>query len=145
MIVILEDNSERIGAMREALAGLAGAPAPVFFDQTDAIIEYLRENLATAELIALDHDLDNIECEDGQLIDPGDGRDVARWLGQQEPVCPVIIHTSNAAGADSMRFALEDGGWQVARVYPEADTGWIGREWLSAVRKLLGSREDAEE
>ena len=39
MIVILEDNLERVATMREAIADLPGAAAPVFFDRADAIAD----------------------------------------------------------------------------------------------------------
>jgi hypothetical protein len=137
LIAILEDDCERVAAMREALTKTNHAESTVFFDRSSHMIGWLNENLPSTDLISLDHDLAFIRGTDGRQIDPGDGRDVARWLSGQRPVCPIMIHTSNSTGADSMRFALEDAGWRVVRVYPEAGVGWVYQQWVGTAVSLL--------
>jgi hypothetical protein len=89
--------------------------------------------LPSARLISLDHDL---EPWDGDVEDPGDGIDVAKFLAERPPVCPVIVHTSNGPRADWMIGEFELGGWRYKRVAPIGED-WIEAYWRVVVRKLL--------
>jgi hypothetical protein len=74
-------------------------------------------------LIALDHDLFVDNPDDP---DPGDGRDVSKFLARQKPIAPILIHSSNSPAADSMLFTLLDSGWNAVRISP------IGEDWIEA-------------
>lgn len=137
-IAILEDNELRVQAMRAGMADSLPDTPFVFFNSAHAIIEWLEGNLELVSLISLDHDLEFLLGPDGQLIDPGDGRDVARFLATQKPCCRLIVHTSNAMAGSSMMLTLQDAGWQVERVLPEGDLAWVSQRWMPAVLRLLG-------
>jgi hypothetical protein len=97
------------------------------------MIREVEPYLPAARLIPLDHDL---EPAGGQAEDPGDGIDVARFLAERRPVCPVIIHSSNGRRSDWMMGEFELGGWRCKRVAPLGDD-WIEAYWRAVVRKLL--------
>jgi ADP-ribosylglycohydrolase len=90
----------------------------------------------TAALISLDHDLNPMP---GTTGDPGTGIDVANFLGDFLPVCPVLIHSSNVDRVWSMHNELRFAGWTVDRVGP-LGTDWIETAWLRQVRELLAKR-----
>src|SRR5262245_446384 len=70
MLLILEDNAERIARFHAVLAGLApGLPARLWRNAY-RMLEDLPTVLPAATLISLDHDLDP---EDGEADDPGTG------------------------------------------------------------------------
>ena len=87
----------------------------------------------TAALISLDHDLNPMP---EATVDPGTGVDVARFLGDFMPVCPVLIHSSNIDRVYSMHNELRFAGWMVDRVGP-LGTDWIETSWLRRARELL--------
>jgi ADP-ribosylglycohydrolase len=62
--------------------------------------------------------------------------DVARFLGDFPPVCPVLIHSSNTDLVWSMHNELRFAGWIVDRIGP-LGTDWITTSWLTRVRQLL--------
>jgi hypothetical protein len=87
----------------------------------------------SAALVSLDHDLNPMPGISG---DPGTGLDVARFLGDFPPACPVLIHSSNTDLVWSMHNELRFAGWIVDRVGP-LGTDWIATSWLTHVRQLL--------
>jgi hypothetical protein len=62
--------------------------------------------------------------------------DVAIFLADFLPVCPVLIHSSNTDRVYSMHNELRFAGWRVDRVGP-IGTDWIETIWLRRVRGLL--------
>jgi hypothetical protein len=88
-------------------------------------------------LISLDHDLESLPGPDGQSLDPGDGRDVVRFLATQQPFCHVIVHTSNSPAGSSMVCSLQDAGWQATRVYPQHDLEWVQSDWVDTALRLI--------
>src|SRR5258706_13874396 len=111
-ILILEDNDERIAAFRKTVAALGdGFELRLWRDAPSMIAE----------------------CE--QFF-PGTGVDVARFLGDFMPVCPVLIHSSNTDRVYSMHNELRFAGWMVDRVGP-LGTDWIETSWLRRTRELL--------
>src|SRR5687767_11723357 len=91
-ILILEDNDERIAAFQKTVAALGdGFELKVWRDAPSMIAE-CEAFFPTTALISLDHDLNPMP---GATIDPGNGLDVARFLGDFMPVSPVLIHSSN--------------------------------------------------
>ena len=129
IILILEDDSERIVRFRKALGN-----GWTFYIWNNAykMVEELEELLPTADIISLDHDL-IFDIEDG--VDPGDGVHVAKWLEEQTPVCPVIIHSSNEERVQWMMGSLDLGGWTYRNVLPFGDD-WIESFWAECVKGL---------
>ena len=136
-IVILEDNADRRAVMRACASDRFYTFDVQFFDTAAAAIAYLRANLADVLVISLDNDLDPVAGSDGRPVDAGEGREVAELLAARAPVCPVVIHTSNADAAVSMTKALRAAGWKTKRVVPMDDTKWIEDDWFFAVRRAL--------
>jgi ADP-ribosylglycohydrolase len=132
-ILILEDNGERIAAFHKAIAALGdGFEVKVWRDAL-AMITECSAFFPTAALISLDHDLNPMP---GTTIDPGTGLDVAQYLGDFMPVCPVLIHSSNTERVYSMYNELRFADWIVDRVGPLGGD-WIETSWLRTAKKLL--------
>jgi CheY-like chemotaxis protein len=129
-IVILEDNARRRAEMARVLHREGFAP-PTFFLTAGAMIAGM-SHAYPADLISLDHDLE----PDVDQHDPGTGRDVADFLAAREPVCPVIIHSTNYPAALGMEAELVDRGWRVERIAPYSDLAWIDEAWLPLVVEL---------
>jgi hypothetical protein len=137
MLLMLEDNAERVRRFTAALRRVdPDLPLRLWRDAWTMLRE-LPELLPHARLISLDHDLDPLE---GETDDPGTGWDVTKVLAAQCPVCPVIVHTSNAERAGWMMGEFDLGGWEYHRVPPLGDD-WIERAWGGVVRRLLKRRD----
>src|SRR5438045_2914534 len=95
-IAILEDNAERQAIMRACIADRFYTFDAHVFDDAREMIRFLEANLADTLVISLDNDLDLKLGPDGRCVDCGEGRQVAEFLATRQPVCPVIIHTTNA-------------------------------------------------
>lgn len=135
-ILILEDDAERQRVMTECLADRFPQYGVIFFNAAPPMIEYLsRNDISELLLISLDHDLEPVVESGGD--DPGTGRDVADCLAGRRPVCPVIVHTTNAPAAVGMQAALEESGWSTIRVAPYSGVRWIGETWFRAVRNAI--------
>src|ERR1044072_5534382 len=132
-ILILEDNDERIAAFQKTVASLGdGFELKVWRDAPSMIAECEQFFPSTA-FISLDHDLNPMP---GATVDPGTGVDVARFLGDFMPVCPVLIHSSNTDRVYSMHNELRFAGWAVDRVGP-LGADWVRTSWLPRVRSIL--------
>ena len=141
-IAILEDNQDRRHAMQAALDAALPKAQYCFFESARGMIEWFRDRPVSGDgrqpaLISLDHDLEFLPGPEGRLIDPGDGRDVARFLATFTPFCHVIVHTSNVPAGTSMTCTLEDAGWQVTRIYPESDVAWVKSRWVENAYRLI--------
>jgi CheY-like chemotaxis protein len=136
-IVILEDNPERVRAMRECLTDRFSRFECRFFDEAAAVKDYLEAHLADTIVICLDHDLELKQSPSGETMDPGTGREVADYLAGKSPVCPVVIHTTNTSAALGMEMALRDAHWKTFRVIPFDDLAWVPTEWFRTVRKAI--------
>ena len=132
-ILILEDNDERIAAFEKTVAELGGGFELKVWRDAPSMIAECETFFPTAALISLDHDLNPTP---GATVDPGTGLDVARFLGDFMPVCPVLIHSSNTDRVYSMHNELRFAGWMVDRVGP-IGTDWIETSWLRSARRLL--------
>jgi len=141
-ITILDDEPDRLHAMVPLLRERLPDVDIVTFDNAPGINAWLAEHLPSCVLICLDHDLiliggrDN-KYEDSKVIDPGTGRDVADFLATRDPVCQVIIHTTNTLARPGMIAALEDAGWEVSYVSPYEDLLWIQEVWADAVSDVF--------
>src|SRR5687767_6355904 len=92
-IMILEDNADRPREF-EAAVGRLGLPYQMRgWRDANRMMAECHMALADAALISLDHDLNK---ENDNCPDPGDGVAVAEFLAKLPPICPVILHTSNA-------------------------------------------------
>jgi hypothetical protein len=132
-ILILEDDDDRVGGFRSAVASLGREVGVRIWRDAPTMIAECPACFAKAGLISLDHDLEPV----AGAPDPGTGLDVAQFLSLHPPVCPVILHTSNFDGRLAMQNRLRAGGWTVATVPPrEAD--WIQASWLPTARRLIG-------
>jgi CheY-like chemotaxis protein len=137
-VIVLEDNEERRTVMRDCLQDRFPQYEPQFFISATEMLSFLRRVAHTEFLlIALDHDLEMVPRDDGGLVDPGTGRDVADYLATQTPICPIVIHTTNAPAGVAMQALLEDAGWNVTRVVPYGDIDWISQTWFRAVRDAI--------
>jgi hypothetical protein len=136
-IAVLEDNAGRRAAMEASLRDRFHQYEPRFFDSALGLLDFLREHLSEVIVVCLDHDLELQPGPDGTLIDPGTGRQIAEYLAEQKPACPVVIHSTNTAAADSMAMLLDETGWRTYRVVPYGDLEWIPREWLRTVRQAV--------
>jgi hypothetical protein len=136
-IVILEDNAERIGAMRYCLEDRFHTYETRFFDSATEMIQYLEAHWTEIIVICLDHDLELKPTPDGGLVDPGTGRDVVNYLATKSPVCPVIIHSSNSAAVAGMERVLHEAQWQTRRIIPFNDLEWIHQDWFRTVRRAI--------
>jgi len=136
LILILEDNDQRIKAFAEVTSGLNAIELKVWRDAATMIGD-IDEFLPSAALISLDHDLNDSPNADH---DPGTGLDVAEQIAKRSPVCPVILHSSNYERVWSMHNALRYGGWKIEHVGP-LGTNWIQTSWLSKVRALTEQQD----
>jgi hypothetical protein len=139
-VAILEDNAGRLAEMQACLPALVPGYPTVYFDDAAEMIAWLADHLGETVLVSLDHDLPLSIVRDGRTVDPGTGRQVADYLSALPPVCPVIVHTSNEHFAPGMVRVLLDGGWPVARVYPDADHTFVRRAWADQVRRWIASK-----
>src|SRR6476659_2192869 len=107
-ILILEDNDERTAAFQKAIASLGAEFELKVWRDVPSMCAACENYFPTAALISLDHDLNPLP---GATTDPGCGVDVARFLGDFMPVCPVVIHSSNTDRVYSMDNELRFAGW----------------------------------
>jgi CheY-like chemotaxis protein len=136
-IVILEDNLDREAAMRTLLADRFYMYDVRFFDNAPEAVAFLDAHLADTLVVSLDNDLELKPGPDGRMIDPGEGRQVAEFLADRPPACPVVIHTTNSAAAAAMTEVLHEAGWKSRRVIPFDDMAWIESTWFPAVRRAI--------
>jgi len=131
-ILLLEDDEDRIVGFRRVVASLGPEYCARIWHNASAMIAAAPACFAEACLISLDHDLQPVPGE----TDPGSGFEVAEFLSLHQPVCPVILHTSNSDGRMRMRNKLRAGGWTVATV-PPREIHWIQASWLPVARRLI--------
>jgi thiamine biosynthesis protein ThiS len=133
LILILEDNQERIAGFQRASAKLTSQPKLRFWHDARSMIFEMDALLPEALLVSLDHDLNP---RPGSEHDPGTGLEVADHLAKLSPICPVILHSSNYERVWSMHNELTHAGWHVERVGP-LGVDWIETSWLNRVCELL--------
>jgi CheY-like chemotaxis protein len=93
-VLMLEDEQSRVERFSQVLASLNSNLELTIWDTAPAMITEAPAFFPETVFISLDHDL---YPED--VSEPGDGLDVANFLSRQDPVCPVIVHTSNSPRA----------------------------------------------
>jgi CheY-like chemotaxis protein len=135
-IAILEDNAERREAMHRCLQDRFYQFEIAFFEAPSEMIPYLTTHWHDMAVIGLDHDIELKLTPDGRALDLGTGRDVAEFLAQRAPICPVVIHTTNSAAAIGMEMLLGEAKWKTYRVVPYDDLAWIP-EWFRVTRRAV--------
>jgi hypothetical protein len=136
-IAILEDNADRRAVLQRCLNDRFYTFEHRFFDDAKDMIAFLRDHLGEVIAISLDNDLDLKPVPGGRMIDPGSGVKVAELLATCEPVCSVILHTTNANAAAKSKQLLEETGWPVRRVIPFDGETWIESEWFFTLRRAV--------
>lgn len=133
-LLMLEDDRERIQRF-QAVLQRSFSPFHLVFARTAPNFVDLYQSLSIPPvLIALDHDL--FVDDPAREPDPGDGRDVARFMATKLPIAPVLIHSTNSFAAESMLLTLRDAGWQAERISPLGDD-WIETYWKQTVAPHL--------
>jgi len=135
-VAILEDNGDRVAAMRTALGAALPGARPVFFAEARTMMTWLESHLVGVILISLDHDLP-VRGAPGQSFDCGTGRQVAEYLATLPPTCPIIVHSSNANASFAMHAVLDSAGWPCRRVTPSADLAWVDFAWAGQILTYL--------
>src|SRR6266478_5544109 len=141
-ILILEDNEERIADFRMAVSQLGDGYELKVWRDAHSMRAECESLFPTAALISLDHDLLPAA---GTMGDPGTGLDVAKFLGDFLPVCPVLLHSSNTDRVYLMFNELRFAGWTV-EILDRAGlpgNGWVLSSWLQSVRRLLAEQSNA--
>jgi hypothetical protein len=133
IILILEDDDDRLVGFQSAVASLGGDFGVRVWRDAPTMIAECLTCLAKASLVSLDHDLEAV----AGATEPGTGLDMAEFLSLHPPVCPVLLHTTNFDGRLAMQNRLRTGGWTVATV-PPREVDWIQASWLPMAKKLIG-------
>ena len=129
-VLILEDNAER-RAEFQRVARTMGLEVKAWDDALTMQSE-CEHYFPEAALISLEHDLDR-----GSR---GSGLDVAKFLAERAPVCPVIVHTMNTDRSFSMCNELRFANWMVDRVGPIGER-WVDKYWAAKAREFLSAPE----
>jgi hypothetical protein len=135
-IAVLEDNADRMAAMRVALADKLYMYEAHFLPTAPLMLTWLERHGDEAIAISLDHDLE-LPPSASDRTDPGNGRVVADVLAARSPNCPVVIHTTNVPAGDGMVSVLHEAGWTTYRVTPFDDLQWIRETWLPLLRTAI--------
>ncbi len=122
-ILLLEDNEERIVDFKKATSQLGDGYELKIWRDAYSMRAECEAFFQTAALISLSHDL------------------VARFLAECRPVCPVIIHSTDANDASSMQSELLSADWIVEKVLP-LGAGWVETAWLPAAQQLLSANHN---
>ena len=134
---MLEDDLDRISRFLGILTlHHPAATLDVHRTARDFIDAYSRLD-RVPDLICLDHDLFTDSPDDP---DPGDGRDVAKFLVTREPTAPTLIHSTNAAAADSMLYSMREHGWNVDRIAPLGED-WIESYWYPTAKEMVAAHD----
>jgi hypothetical protein len=130
-VLILDDKPERQAEFERIAPALGEDLEVLFWDDAHRMRKECERFLSRAALISLEQDLD------GKFGgNPGSGLDVAEFLAEKKPVCPVIVHTSNTDRSFSILNELRFADWNVDRVGPIGDR-WIEKYWSPKAKELL--------
>lgn len=134
LLLILDDDRARLRGFDAIVSRLGSAWSIRAWRDAPSMIAEIDALLGDAQLISLDHDLYKDAPTDP---DPGSGRMIADLLAKREPVCPVIVHSTNTDAAWGMFNALTSGNWKVELVHHLNQPAWIEELWLPVAAKLL--------
>jgi len=133
-ILMLEDDSDRLARFEIVISQIDPEIRLIQWRNAHRMIREAAQYLPSCNLICLDHDLEPEPRES----DPGDGLDVARFLAEQRPVCPILIHSSNGDRVRRMVGVFELVDIQSQTILP-LGADWIERYWRKRVEGLLVS------
>jgi CheY-like chemotaxis protein len=136
-VLILEDDPQQQLAMKGCLADRFPMYEVAFSATADKMRRAIAKHLDHTLLIALDHELELIEADDGRFLESGTGREVADELAKRPPICPVVIHSTNSPAAIGMQMVLDDADWETHRVLPLGTLEWIPTVWFRVVRDAI--------
>ena len=138
MWLILEDSINRASAFQEAASGFFPPQTLKLWRIAQQMIKELPLFFDHATIISLDHDLYRHEPHDPE---PGTGREVANYLATLQPVCPVIIHSTNTDAAWGMCNELTHSKWQADLIHHLDEPQWIQQKWAALVQQLLANKQ----
>ena len=134
LLLILDDDRTRLRGFDEIVHQLGKEWVIRAWRDAPSMITEIDSLLPDAQLISLDHDLYKDSPSDP---DPGTGRMIADLLSKRDPVCPVIVHSTNTNAAGGMFNELTSGKWKVELVHPRNQLEWIEDLWLPVAAKLV--------
>jgi ADP-ribosylglycohydrolase len=138
-ILILEDNEARAAALLHAIEQIGADYLVKVWCDAPTMCAECEAFFPEAVLISLDHDL---TPRPGANLDAGTGMDVARFLGDHMPVCPVIVHSQNVERVWSMYNELRFAGWTVEQA-GGMGVDWSETNWLQCARRLLSENSNS--
>ena len=133
LIAILEDNADRVLAMKKWLDDRLSMYDRFITNDPHELIDKLRERMEDVLAVSLDHDLHERPDGSTELT----GMMVVDFLGTQRPRFPVLLHTSNVRDGETMKRRLLSKEWRVTWVTPFDDTTWIGNDWYPTLKKAI--------
>lgn len=136
MIAILESDIKRVCAMRRALQGKSLERQMVYFENAPFMISWLKDNIASVQVISLNYSLRGAQQVGEGAINPGTGLDVIHFLATRKASCQVLIHTADQQGLANMSMALLHAGWNCSAVIRKS-SNWIEEDWLKAIQQWL--------
>ena len=131
--LVLEDNKDRMYSFREAAAQYEPPQELKLWRIAKHMISEIPDFLSSTTLISLDHDLYRHHDDDPE---PGTGREIADDLATLEPICPIIVHSTNTVAAWGMYNELTHAKWQVELIHHLDEPRWIQERWAALARKL---------
>lgn len=123
-LLILEDTPARIAGFKQAIQASLHDIQPMIADTASYFKSLVTEHLSETFAISLDHDL-----HPPGVVDAGDGMQIAQWLSDLKPACPIIIHTSNGEQGRRMHGVLEASRCDI-RLAGAIGEDWIDRDWI---------------
>ena len=132
-IAILEDNTERIEAMRERLNDRMPMYRSYFTNDPRDLLQFIQIHQGNILAVSLDHDLNEVDFSPLDLT----GMDAVKGLENMPPEFPVIVHSTNALAVEKMMVRLENAGYSVGRVIPFDGVNWIRTEWFQTLRRMI--------
>ncbi len=134
LLLILDDDHTRLRGFDEVVHRLGNEWVIRAWRTAPAMIAEIDSLLGDAQLISLDHDLYKDAPSDP---DPGSGRVIADLLSRRNPVCPVIVHSTNTDAAWGMFNELASAKWKVELVHHLNQPAWIEELWLPVATRLM--------
>ena len=134
LLLILDDDRERLRSFDQIVPRLGEDWVLKAWRDAPSMISEIETLLDGAHLISLDHDLYRDSPSDP---DPGSGRMIADFLSERDPICPVVLHSTNTDAAWGMFNQLTSAGWKVAMVHQLNQPGWIEELWLPVATRLV--------
>ena len=134
LLLILDDDRVRLRGFDEIAPRLGSDWVIKAWRDAPSMLSEIEIVLDRVQLISLDHDLYKDSPSDP---DPGSGRMIANFLSKRDPVCPVVVHSTNTDAAWGMLNELTAGGWKVELVHHLNQPSWIEELWLPVARQLV--------